>query len=160
VRSIKGTPRFVGAAWEGRADEFWSRVPSLSVGTWVTGGEGDAQGRGGRVDGLDRVVQAPGNPDEDTAGGFQHGGWHVRHFDEMSQKWVVEYLTKAGGFLLGRRIYEILAGYWPNASEEEQVVARPLNTKPKYVASTTLREPLEWENSSLIQGRWPRLLAR
>ncbi len=101
---------------------------------------------------LDGVVQAPGNPEEDTTGGFQHGGWHLRYFDEMSQNWVLAQLTEAGGFLLGRRTYEILAGYWPNASEEEQVVAQPLNTKPKYVASTKLNEPLEWENSSVLRG--------
>jgi dihydrofolate reductase len=71
----------------------------------------------------------------------------------MSQKWVVEYVTEAGGFLLGRRTYEILAAYWAKSTaEEEQVVAIPLNTKPKYVASTTLNEPLEWKNSSLLQG--------
>jgi dihydrofolate reductase len=101
---------------------------------------------------LDGVVQAPGAPDEDTTGGFQHGGWHLRYFDEMSQKSVLQYLTEAGGFLFGRRTYEGFAGYWPNASEEEQPVAQPLNTKPKYVASTTLTEPLEWENSSVLQG--------
>jgi dihydrofolate reductase len=101
---------------------------------------------------LDGVVQAPGAPEEDTTGGFQHGGWHLRYFDEMSQAWVVEYLTGAGGFLFGRRTYENFAGYWPNASEEEQSVAQPLNTKPKYVASTTLSEPLGWENSSVLQG--------
>ena len=61
-------------------------------------------------------------------------------------------LTEAGGFLLGRRTYEGFAGHWPNASEEEQVVARPLNSKPKYVASTTLTDPLEWEHSTVLQG--------
>jgi dihydrofolate reductase len=70
----------------------------------------------------------------------------------MSQEWVVDYLTEAGGFLLGRRTYEGFASHWPNASEEEQPVARPLNTKPKYVASRTLAEPLEWENSSVLRG--------
>ena len=64
---------------------------------------------------LDGVVQAPGNPEEDPTGGFQHGGWHVRYFDELSQNWVVEGLTEAGGFLLGRRTYEILAA-WENSS--------------------------------------------
>jgi dihydrofolate reductase len=101
---------------------------------------------------LDGVVQAPGAADEDTSGGFEHGGWHLPYFDDLSQKSVVENLTEAGGFLLGRRTYENFAGYWPNASEEEQVVAEPLNTKPKYVASTTLKEPLEWQNSTLLAG--------
>jgi dihydrofolate reductase len=102
---------------------------------------------------LDGVVQAPGDPQEDTTGGFAHGGWHLPYFDEMSQNWVVEYLTDAGGFLLGRRTYEILGSYWAtNTSEEEQVVAEPLNSKPKFVASTTLHEPLDWQNSSLLRG--------
>lgn len=82
---------------------------------------------------LDGVVQAPGAPEEDTSGGFQHGGWHMRYFDEGSQNWVLGQLTEAGGFLLGRRTYEILAAYWPNAS-------------------TTLSEPLAWENSSVLKG--------
>jgi dihydrofolate reductase len=101
---------------------------------------------------LDGVAQAPGAADEDTTGGFEHGGWHMRYFDDLSQKWVLEGLTQAGGFLLGRRTYEIFAAYWPNAPEEEKVVAQPLNTLPKYVASTTLTEPLEWQNSSVLQG--------
>ena len=101
---------------------------------------------------LDGVAQAPGAADEDTSGGFEHGGWHLRYFDDVSQKWVLENIVEAGGFLLGRRTYEIFAAYWPNAGEEEQVVARPLNTKPKYVASRTLTEPLAWENSTLLDG--------
>jgi dihydrofolate reductase len=101
---------------------------------------------------LDGVVQAPGAADEDTTGGFQHGGWHLRYFDDLSREWVVEGYAKAGGFLFGRRTYESLAGYWPNASGEEQVIARPLNTLPKYVASRTLTEPLTWQNSTLLQG--------
>jgi dihydrofolate reductase len=101
---------------------------------------------------LDGVVQAPGAADEDTTGGFRHGGWHLRYFDDLSQNSVVENLASAGGFLFGRRTYENLAGYWPNASEEEQVVAEPLNTRPKYVASTTLAEPLDWKPSTLLRG--------
>jgi dihydrofolate reductase len=101
---------------------------------------------------LDGVVQAPGGADEDTSGGFEHGGWHMRYFDDLSQKWVLESIVEAGGFLLGRRTYEIFAAYWPEAPDEEQVIAQPLNTKPKYVASTTLTGPLEWQNSTVLQG--------
>jgi dihydrofolate reductase len=108
---------------------------------------------------LDGVMQAPGGADEDTSGGFAHGGWHLRYFDDVSQKWVLDSIVEAGGFLLGRRTYEIFAAYWPNASEEEQVIAEPLNTKPKYVASTTLSEPLEWQNSTLLQGDVPEAVA-
>jgi dihydrofolate reductase len=102
---------------------------------------------------LDGVAQAPGGVDEDTSGGFAHGGWHMRYMDdEVAQKWVLASIVEAGGFLLGRRTFEIFAAYWPNASEEEQVIAEPLNTKPKYVVSTTLTEPLQWQNSTLLQG--------
>jgi dihydrofolate reductase len=101
---------------------------------------------------LDGVVQAPGAADQDTTGGFAHGAWHQPYIDDLSQNWVVETLTAAGGFLLGRRTYEGFASHWPNAGEEEQVVAQPLNTKPKYVASRTLSEPLEWQNSTVLQG--------
>lgn len=69
---------------------------------------------------LDGVVQAPGAPDEDTTGGFKHGGWHLRYFDDMSRKWVLDNLNDAGGYLFGRRTYEAFASHWPNASEEEQ----------------------------------------
>ena len=101
---------------------------------------------------LDGVVQAPGHPDEDRDGGFEHAGWHLSYFDDPSRTWVVQGYSDAGGFLLGRRTYENLAAYWPNASEEEQVIAEPLNTRPKYVASKTLTEPLEWQNATLLRG--------
>jgi dihydrofolate reductase len=101
---------------------------------------------------LDGVVQGPGAPDEDRSGGFEHGGWHLRYFDDLSQRQALESIVEAGGFLLGRRTYEIFAAYWPNAPEDEQVIAEPLNTKPKYVASTTLTDPLAWQKSTLLQG--------
>ena len=101
---------------------------------------------------LDGVVQAPGLADEDTTGGFEHGGWSLPYFDERGMGWVARNVTEAGGFLLGRRTYEILGSYWPNASEDERVLAEPLNQRPKYVASTTLSEPLEWQNSELLKG--------
>jgi dihydrofolate reductase len=108
---------------------------------------------------LDGVVQAPGLPDEDTDGGFEHGGWHLRYFDDMGQKWVVDGYAEAGGFLFGRRTYEILAAYWPTAPEEEQAVAGPLNSLPKYVASRTLSEPLEWQNSRVLRGDLAQAIA-
>jgi dihydrofolate reductase len=102
---------------------------------------------------LDGVAQAPGGADEDPSGGFAHGGWHMQYMqDEVAQTWVLGSIVEAGGFLLGRHTYEIFAAYWPNASAEEQVIAEPLNTKPKYVASTTLSDPLEWQNSTVLEG--------
>ena len=101
---------------------------------------------------LDGVAQAPGGEDEDTSSGFAHGSWHMQYMDEPSGTWVTRAIDEAGGFLLGRRTYEIFAAYWPNAPEEEQAVAEPLNSKPKYVASTTAVEPLAWQNSTLLQG--------
>jgi len=69
---------------------------------------------------LDGVVQAPGAPDEDTAGGFEHGGWHLRYFDDVSQKWVLDNLTEVGGHLLRRRTYEGFASHLPNASRRSK----------------------------------------
>ena len=109
---------------------------------------------------LDGVAQAPGGAEEDTDGGFAHGGWHMQYMeDEPTQQWVLESIVEAGGFLLGRRTYEIFAAFWPNAPEEEQVVAEPLNCKPKYVVSTTLAGPLEWENSTLLEGEMAEAVA-
>ncbi len=102
---------------------------------------------------LDGGAQAPGGAEEDTDGGFANGGWHMQYMeDEPTQEWVLKSIDEAGGFLLGRRTYEIFAAFWPNAPEEEQVVAEPLNSKPKYVVSTTLAGPLDWENSTLLEG--------
>lgn len=108
---------------------------------------------------LDGVVQAPGAPDEDTTGGFRHGGWSLRYFDDAAMTWAAANVTEASGYLLGRRTYETFAAHWPNASEEEQVLAEPLNTRPKYVASTTLTEPLQWQNATLLRGDVARTVA-
>jgi len=101
---------------------------------------------------LDGVMQAPGGADEDRSGGFEYGGWQLSHHDDMVGTTVVEGMAEAGAFLLGRRTFEIFASYWPTAPAETQAVAVPLNTLPKYVASTSLREPLTWNNSTLISG--------
>ncbi len=101
---------------------------------------------------LDGVVQAPSYADEDLTGGFGHGGWHTRYFDDLSMNWVIENVRGAGGFLLGRGTYEMFAAHWPNAPEDQQVLAEPLNALPMYVASATLDEPLGWQNSRLLRG--------
>src|SRR5215203_6196130 len=109
---------------------------------------------------LDGVAQAPGLEDEDRSGGFRHGGWHMQFMeDELAMEWTTRSILDAAGFLLGRRTYEIFAAYWPNAPEEEQVVAEPLNSKPKHVVSATLSEPLEWQNSTLVEGDVPAAVA-
>jgi dihydrofolate reductase len=105
---------------------------------------------------LDGTAQAPGGADEDTSGGFRHGGWHMAYGGGDG---MLNLINEAGGFLLGRRTYELFAGYWPNAPEETQRFAEPMNSKPKHVASTTLTGPLEWENSTLLAGPLPDAIA-
>jgi dihydrofolate reductase len=101
---------------------------------------------------LDGVYQSPSGPDEDADGGFAHGGWASPYFDDIAMRWLIENVSRAGGFLLGRRTYQIFASHWPSAPDDQQVLAEPMNRLPKYVASTTLREPLEWQNSRLLHG--------
>jgi dihydrofolate reductase len=96
-------------------------------------------------------MQAPGGPDEDRDGGFQHGGWLVPYFDDKLVEIMTDWATRAGAFLLGRKTYEIFAGSWPNATDPEDEIATALNTRPKYVASRTL-DTVEWNNSFLIKG--------
>jgi dihydrofolate reductase len=100
---------------------------------------------------LDGVMQAPGGADEDTEGGFQHGGWQMGYFDDVAGERVGASMAQTGAFLLGRRTYEIFASYWPTQSDDDPF-AKILNGLPKYVASTTLGEPLAWQNSTLLQG--------
>ncbi len=89
---------------------------------------------------LDGTAQAPGGPDEGTSSGFRHGGWHMRFGAEDGMERLI---GEAGGFLLGRRTYELFAGYWPTADAVPEF-ADPMNTKPKHVAPRTLTGPLEW----------------
>ena len=107
---------------------------------------------------LDGVMQAPGGEDEDRSGGFEHGGWQGAYFDDAAGAAVREAMERAGGLLLGRRTYEIFAGYWPTAPDEEW--ATPMNALPKHVVSTTLEEPLEWSNSTLIKDDVPNRLLK
>jgi dihydrofolate reductase len=102
---------------------------------------------------LDGVMQAPGGPQEDTDKGFQHGGWSVGYFDDGVGQAVDEWMSAGGDLLLGRRTYEIFAGYWPTAqvNAEDRAIANPLNEATKYVVSTTL-DHLEWGPGVLING--------
>jgi len=100
---------------------------------------------------LDGVMQAPGGPNEDRDGGFQHGGWLVPYFDEKFGNIMTEWTIRAGAFLLGRKTYEIFAGSWPKATDPADQIATALNTRPKFVASRTLSN-VEWHNSFLLKG--------
>lgn len=91
---------------------------------------------------LDGVMQAPGGPEEDTSGGFRYGGWTVPFFDEFLGKAMGEQMNKRSDLLLGRKTFEIFAGYWPHHEEDWPGI----NEVTKYVASHV---PLKsnWKNS-------------
>ena len=97
---------------------------------------------------LDGVMQAPGAPEEDRDGGFEHGGWAFGYWDEVVDETMHASMTRPFDLLLGRRTYEIFAAHWPHS---EEPAAAPLNDATKYVASTTLTS-VEWQNSQLLQG--------
>jgi dihydrofolate reductase len=88
---------------------------------------------------LDGVVQAPGHAQEDTDGGFAHGGWHMPYFDELSQDWVVEGYVDPGGFLLGRRTYEILGAFLAHRSGK--FVQRSSHSRTSGSSCSVGREP-------------------
>jgi dihydrofolate reductase len=100
---------------------------------------------------LDGVMQAPGGPNEDREGGFEHGGWLVPYFDEKLGEIMTEWTRRAGAFLLGRKTYEIFAASWPKSTDQADEIATALNTRPKFVASRTL-DKVNWNNSRLLKG--------
>jgi dihydrofolate reductase len=103
---------------------------------------------------LDGVMQAPGGPDEDRSGGFTHGGWLVPHFDDETGAFMGKVFEKADAFLLGRRTYEIFATHWPRITDPKDPAATALNSLPKHVASSSLRE-VTWNNSDLVRDAVP-----
>lgn len=99
---------------------------------------------------LDGVMQAPGAPDEDTSGGFPHGGWIVPLVDADMMATTVETFSKADAFLLGRVTYDIFAAYWPRVTDAQDPIASKLNALPKFVASRT-RTTFTWNNTTGIR---------
>ena len=100
---------------------------------------------------LDGVVQSPGAPEEDPSGGFAKGGWLPPFAgDPLFSKVIDARFARAGGFVLGRKTYELMAAFWPNVGDEEPTAAK-LNHLPKYVASTTLGSA-DWENTTVLAG--------
>jgi dihydrofolate reductase len=100
---------------------------------------------------LDGVMQAPAAADEDPRSGFAHGGWAAANVDPVMNRVLGERMSGGGGaLLLGRRTYEQFYGYWPE--QKDNPFTEVLDNTQKYVASTTLKEPLPWQNSTLLAG--------
>jgi dihydrofolate reductase len=104
---------------------------------------------------LDGVMQAPGRPDEDRRGGFEHGGW-AAPYGAMQSSEVGESLGNFNNLLMGRRTYEDFYAFW--TKQTNNPFTEMLNKMQKYVASTTLKEPLAWVNSTLLKGDVPNAL--
>ncbi len=100
---------------------------------------------------LDGVMQAPGGPEEDTSGGFQHGGWTFHYFDEFMGNVMDRQMSRPFDLLLGRRTYDIFASYWPNHHDPNDPVSSGLNNSTKYVVSHSPGE-LKWNNTIAITG--------
>ena len=100
---------------------------------------------------LDGVMQAPGDPNEDRSGGFDKGGWQLAYFDDIFGSVMMDAFAATGGMLLGRLTYENFAAHWPKQPADDPLAAT-MNGMEKYVVSTTLSEPLAWQNSTLIKG--------
>jgi dihydrofolate reductase len=100
---------------------------------------------------VDGVMQGLGGPDEDRTGGFERGGWALPLFDDDAATFLYEVFQRADAFLFGRRTYEIFAGYWGAMADSSHPIAAALNTRPKYVASTTLTHP-KWADTTVLSG--------
>ena len=101
---------------------------------------------------VDGVMQGNGGAsDEDRRNGFERGGWALGLGDSETMTFINETYQRADAFLFGRRTYELFAGYWGARDDLEHPIVGALNTKPKYLASTTLTEP-SWANTTLLSG--------
>ena len=101
---------------------------------------------------LDGVMQGLGGPDEDRRGGFARGGWIWPYADQVGMGFLNQVYARADAFLFGRRTYEIFAGSWGTWEDPgDSPIWEALNTKPKYVASTTLTEP-QWAKTTVLSG--------
>jgi dihydrofolate reductase len=101
---------------------------------------------------VDGVMQGLGGPDEDRRGGFERGGWAPPLFDDEAATYLNQVYQRADAFLLGRRTYEIFAGSWGTWDDPgDSPIWTALNTKPKYVASTTLTNP-RWAHTTVLSG--------
>jgi dihydrofolate reductase len=100
---------------------------------------------------VDGVMQGCGGPDEDRRGGFERGGWALPLFDDEAEAFLAAVYRRADAFLFGRRTYEIFAGYWGAMADAGNPIAAALNTRPKYVASTTLTDP-RWADTTVLSG--------
>ena len=100
---------------------------------------------------MDGVMQAPGGPEEDTSGDFKYGGWTVPYFDEFAGQVMAEQMGRPFDLLLGRKTYDIFAGYWPKQDEKTSPIAVVFNKARKYVASNS-QVDLSWDNSELLTG--------
>jgi dihydrofolate reductase len=100
---------------------------------------------------LDGVMQGPGRPEEDPRDGFDCGGWASAYTDPAMEKVQGERMGSEWSLLVGRTTYQNLASFWPNQPESNPFT-EALNSVEKFVASTTLTEPLPWQNSTLLQG--------
>ncbi len=100
---------------------------------------------------LDGVIQGPGREDEDTRGGFTHGGWGTRYQDEVLGQEMAKGMAEAGDMLFGRRTWQDFLAVWGNASDGNPFTTH-MNAVTKYVASTTLGDADAWQNSVLLRG--------
>jgi dihydrofolate reductase len=107
---------------------------------------------------LDGVMQAPGRPDEDRRGGFQHGGWARTYKDPVMMEAMGKGMAQGADLLFGRRTYEDFFAVWPG--RQDNPFTAVLDNSRKYVASRTLREPLPWQNSTLLSGEAAETVAR